>query len=301
MPKTQPRAGRDRFRDPEHKWMPDALPAWAEALADIDQSSAATRADTWRFWFPEPALLLGAQDADRLKRYVCNWVRIREPWLYAQRRRYVHLESPSLKAQHWREVLNISERTQKEAGSNNRSQQRKSDVLELLASTCGITDIDAFLASHPEWFSRDLWQTNDRDVRQLMWELFELGFRAELHQLDRYLRPLPAGSSEEKERERERELASVFPDANVLDRKYLPGMSDGLASPSAYEKATSLEALRKIMVQWPNPAVCLLEPDTERFKHSLPVFEAQIATCYTQAFFDAAGRPPILPHLYPSS
>lgn len=305
VPKSMPRASRDKFRDPAHKWMPASIPAWAEALLNIDRSSAISRTDMWRYWFPEPALLLGPLDSDRLGRYICNWTRIRGAWLYAQRRRYVDLECPSLKPQEWREILNVSDRTKKEAASgiHNRTQLRKCKTLQLLATTCGITDIDTFLSASPVWFCRDLSQTLDHDARHVMWELFDLGFRAELLQLDRYLRPLSLGHSYAKERERERELARVFPDGSILDRASLPRASDGLGSNDAHERASSLEALRKILVGWPNPPACLQEPDVNRFSDpaSLRTFEVQVAEFYAQSFFDAAGRPPILPHFYSSS
>ena len=102
---SQKRGGRDKFIDRDHPWMPAPLSAWAAAMQAVDRSGVARpSSELWGYWVPDPSLLIGPENPERVQRYVMNWLRIREGWLYL-----LGLpDTPATRvgAQWWRDYLN---------------------------------------------------------------------------------------------------------------------------------------------------------------------------------------------------
>ena len=283
--------------------MPAVLPVWSRALSEVDRSEPPP--EVWYYWLPEPALVIGSSVQDRLERYVLNWLRIREAWLYVQQQRHVHLESPALKTQQWREMLNLSEKTESESEKESRSQQRKAEALRVLAETCELTDMRAFLSAPVTWYGQEF-QISDQMCREVIWELCELGFRAELYQLDRYLGEAIPSSTKldvdpDPETEREDRIAAVFPDCRPFQLEVLPTAPAGLAALDINDRIPSLEAFRVILARWPGAPSQLSSSSVNSTMSTaeLEALEKIMVEYYVQRFFEAAGRPPILPHVFP--
>ncbi|TCD62263.1 hypothetical protein EIP91_007121 [Steccherinum ochraceum] len=287
----------------QHEWMPPSLGPWQEALKSLaDEPPRPPSA--WRFWIPEPALLLSPTNPERLQRYVENWVRIRAPWLYVQGQHHIHLEGVALSGQQWRELLNVSELNNSAVATASHSQARRVDILTVLAGTCEIEDLGRFLSSPPMWFGTPFTHTCKQQCQEVVWELFELGFRAELYQLDRFLRPPPTGALEATnfEADRQRRIAAVFQDGNLLDSHSLPPARIGLGALSVEDRVESLEALRLLMADWPD-SKAVRQIGTMTSKHAeaeLKVMESEVARFYVVTFFRCALRRPIVPHSFPT-
>ncbi|TCD64108.1 hypothetical protein EIP91_004521 [Steccherinum ochraceum] len=305
------RGGRDKFEKFNHPWMPWPLPAWQAALERVDRGQPVP-VEPWRYWLPEPALTLAPKRPDRLHRYLMNWLRIRESWLFVQGQRFSELESPALTGQQWRELLNISDSTENKAGHLNRSQKRKSDVLRILAETCEVSNVDEFLKAPVQWFGRNVSSPSDGLSRAVIWELCELGFRAELYQLDRYYDnspPTSANSEETVQRAsiREERIAAVFSDNNAFQFDHLPTAGSGLAASRIQDRLRSLEALRRIVVNWgdqrdvPDLLLRTAPLNSHMDENHLMACEEMIAKVYVNSFYLASGRAPILPHVCPVS
>ena len=71
----------------------------------VDRSGVARpSSELWGYWIPDPSLLIGPRNEERVQRYMMNWLRIREGWLYL-----LGLpDTPATRvgAQWWRDYLN---------------------------------------------------------------------------------------------------------------------------------------------------------------------------------------------------
>jgi len=98
-------------------------------------------------------------------------------------------------------------------------------------------------------------------------------------------------------------LAAVFPDGQLLRLQALPSGPSGLGAQTVRGRAESLEALRQIMCAWSTVPKNILNASSLAFHPSeqyIARMESEMARYYTQEFWELAGRPPILPHHFPS-
>lgn len=84
---------------------------------------------------------------------------------------------------------------------------------------------------------------------KIVWELYELGFRQGLQQLNHHLVHMGEASGEMYCREL---LSQVYPDRDVFVIAHLPNAHIGLVAPELSDQAPSLDALRCIFKQWPD-------------------------------------------------
>ncbi len=245
---------REKFTDCQHPLMPSCIPTWAGALAKVDFTRPAPLGDDgWAFWLPEARLVIGSEIIDRQTRYVTNWLRVREAWLYILTHHSMRdgVIGP-LKAPQWREYLNTSMLSQQEAFSKDTKKSlRKREVSTIFKGVFGVDDI---LEIQPpaEWFGRSLKNCLRDDLclyyQQIAWELCELGFRYELLQLDYWLVPIDSKDPDRhlKEHERRRLIAEVFPSDRDFVMGSLPITVDGLAAIDIEARVPHLEALRQV-------------------------------------------------------
>ncbi|THG96970.1 hypothetical protein EW026_g4962 [Hermanssonia centrifuga] len=301
---------REKFTDFQHPLMPPGCPIWVSALAKVDFSRPAPLGDNgWAFWLPEARLVIGSEMIDRQARYVMNWLRVRESWLYILTHHNMQdgVIGP-LKAPQWREYLNTSARSQQEAFSKDTKKSlRKREVAAIFKRVFGVDDI---LEIQPpdEWFGRSLKNCTPEDLRlyyqQIAWELSELGFRYELLQLDYWLVPIDNEDPDRhlKENERRRLIAEVFPSDRDFVMGSLPIAVDSLAAIAVEARVPHLEALRQVLARWPDSPPYLQKARVSDYTSSvlrIEHIEMQMARFYCQCFYEIAGRAPALPRRFP--
>ncbi|KAG2109215.1 hypothetical protein DEU56DRAFT_762466 [Suillus clintonianus] len=153
--------------------------------------------------FPEPALLIGPKLAERLQVYLANWLACCALWVgrvdHDPPRTY---PTPQL----WRDFLGTTEK---------RKQVMREFGDDVLESQGDVFSPDGVVEFRGEQFSvASLTNPSALLAQKVTWELFELGFRYELRDLDRHLarrewKDDPAG--------REQLLHGIFPgDAGLV-------------------------------------------------------------------------------------
>ena len=264
----------------------------------VDRSDLAKPApEVWGYWIPEPALLLGPQDPVRLQRYVMNWLRAQPVWLYM-------LQIPGSGAgkvatQSWRNFLNG---LPEDAKTYTKTGKRAYELKQIFGRVFSEVEMNPDAEGEVLWHGRRISVVDDHTGRRILWETFELGFRYELLALDRVMRP-PNSAADEADRSTR--LAQIFPSNSLWTVPGLPSRdSCGLFAALPHRRMRSLNALRDVLRCWPlcPPAIRQAAPlHTGDTAETIEKLEAWMALFYTQTFFDASGRAPIVPHLYPLS
>ncbi|KAF7791351.1 hypothetical protein EIP86_002365 [Pleurotus ostreatoroseus] len=301
---------RQKFQDPGHSVIPPILSSWRAASAAVELKQEVPRGDAvWRYWVPEARLVVGTEAPERLKRYVLKWLKIRDAWYYLISR---HLEYGEvlqpLKAPQWRDYLNMSDLVQKDinlAPDNKRSKQITA-VLDTFAQMLGDSNPDESVVA--KWFSDNVESLDEcawkRVLREVAWDVSEVGFRVELTELDRYLVPRSAPGDDRERIERDVLLLRVFPADRGLIIKDFPRAQDGLEATHLDKRSAYLEALRQVLSRWPgvpdNIKSCpaLTSSNSTVFVARM---EREMADYYCTTFFRVAGRAPVLPRCLPLS
>ncbi|PSS28485.1 hypothetical protein PHLCEN_2v2966 [Hermanssonia centrifuga] len=304
---------REKFQPFKHALMPPSIPVWERALASVDLSTPSPSGDAvWKFWFPEPKLVISSEVAERQMRYLMNWLRVRTAWLYIVTHRSMQdgIIGP-LKALEWREYLNSSNQSEQDIlrvqTQESKHTRRKKDVSTIFQLVLGVKSVLEIPVPR-EWFGHSLQGAPAEEAalchRQMIWELCEVAFRYELLQLDRYLVPIDEPDYERhlSEHERRRLIASVFPNDFVMTA--LPTRIDGLAALDVSTRLPYLECLQKILSRWPGAPDDICSTRIRMYASSVPRvewIEKQMAEFYCQTFYQVAGRAPILPRRFPVS
>ncbi|KAJ3556962.1 hypothetical protein NM688_g1737 [Phlebia brevispora] len=298
--------------------LPDAAPPWEEALADILRNNPKPLAAIWRYWLPQPHVVVGSQVPDRRRRYALNWLRLRPHWLSVLARletapfeaiRGAGSHAGPFKASQWREYLSISaQHTEKQLSSSanaKRSQERR----EVAAAFKELLECEVLPSDQPAmWYCQDI-QHIGLDTRQeyavyqqIAWDLFNLGFYFELLELDRHLVPQLGGQDQVEENEHRELIAAIFPSSHHLSSTCFPSSDLGITAHKMWARAKYLEAFRQVLRRWPDvPAEvrnCVPLPSipSSTLFHTV---ERKMTGFYCQKFFDVAGRAPTVPHMVP--
>lgn len=137
-------------------------------------------------------------------------------------------------------------------------------------------------------------------VQKITWELFELGFRYELRDLDRYL---ARGCWDNDAVGREQLLHGIFPGEAglVMWSESFPLENYGLWNNTFMGSLPYLENFRRLLCDWDDVPPCLTTPLTPDNYTDTKSWEVRHAATmfYVQTFFDHFGRPPIVPHSLP--
>jgi hypothetical protein len=132
--------------------------------------------------------------------------------------------------------------------------------------------------------------------QEILWELFELGFRFDLLALDHR-----AQSTEEDETDRLNRILLCFPGGGPLSVVDYGLASQGLGAPTISQRAPYLLALRDVMKHWkgdlPHQIIRPAKPVEQYSDIELRTLEHAIARFYTQIFFNHFGRAAIVPHM----
>jgi hypothetical protein len=100
--------GRDRFWEPEGRFLPPPIPAFENLLSELHRRPQ-PRTDLEPlvlYFFPDPAMLVDGGDASRQDTYLRQYVHM----LPAMRSRVLSGGGP-LRSQQWRDLLRLARRT----------------------------------------------------------------------------------------------------------------------------------------------------------------------------------------------
>lgn len=321
-----------KFREPEKDTLPVVLSSWLWALNNVSLSEKVLREGAWRYWVPEARVVVGSDGLDRQKRYVSQWLKIRDAWYYLLRCHFEHRgQLEAVKGPHWRDFLNGREETEnaskdgepphsdvvqrhapalerqgsahdetKPKGKSSRAKAKRAqerrqgtDIVHRI-----LAELKPDLSLPARWFGQEIGPLVGADwhdvARQIAWELAEVGFRFELAELDAYLVPHTSTSSVQQ---RQQLLSRVFPSDRELIPKTVPAANEGLAATDMAVRARYLEALRAVVCRWPDvpEGLRICVPFTSMASHILVADkEKELALFYCKSFFHVSGRAPIL-------
>ncbi|KAJ7020770.1 hypothetical protein C8F04DRAFT_1274606 [Mycena alexandri] len=169
------KSARDKFAPITAPEMPPSIICMENALAKVDRTSRPYTAADTRYVLPEPALFLNNNLARRYK-WLHHWKLLRDTvW-------FMLVDNPQLLApQQWRDVLEGVINTRGERGSKTyrRSREVEEIVLPVLRAS-GTENLGALPVADelvPEFTLEEM--------REIIWEVAEAGFRFELCALDR--------------------------------------------------------------------------------------------------------------------
>ncbi len=302
------------FVDPQHFLLPHTLRPWAYAMENVDEARPSLRA--LGHLIPPPRLFVTVKTTARLEGFLENWLRIRIP-LYASLKGLKKVFP--LSTQQWRDYLggaggqikNLDTGT-KVAGAKASAQAEINNLFE--AQGVRASDL-VYNWTRPIKFCDQEFgsvaDVSEGDLREIFWEMYEVGFQTELLWMDRRQCPgqtLVAPSQDAVEVIR-RCMLSRFTVHNLspLRSRLIPDYlaPAGFSTPNTFCRAPTLEAFRILLSRWPGV------PDLIRYQTPLTnpaVSEATIlavertmAQFYVQMFWESAGRPPLVPHVPPAS
>lgn len=299
---------RDKFIDKDHAIIPALLPAWRAALSEVNLNLVVPIGDDiWRYWVPEPCVVVGSSATDRLKRYVFRWLKIRDAWYHLLVRDMMRQDRlRPLKASEWRDYLNMCPHVQKEIDTapNTKRSVQIVNVMKIFRDILGPqNDDDSVSAS---WLGCDVESLEglawNRVLAEIAWDLAEVGFRFELSELDRFLVPRTTPDDDLERAEREALLSAVFPADRGLVIKTFPTTQNGLAASLSACRTAYLEALRQVLSRWPEVPEDLrncapLTSTTSVIR--VAKAEKEMALFYCTTFFRVTGRAPVLPRCVP--
>ncbi|KAI0697688.1 hypothetical protein BC835DRAFT_1413531 [Cytidiella melzeri] len=229
--------GRLKFEDKLSPRIPPLLSAWEDALVNLDTSRMVTPpSGSWGFWVPEPALVVGPANPDRVRRYMLNWLSVCEPWYYVTR---TIRHCRAMVVQWWRAYLDDG--LNPSASPQASKARNLSKVLDTLAEIFDKNNINSEDLK-PMWLGQPVISVDDNLCRDVVWELPEIGFRMDLFMLDRALHQRDCDQAVSAA-ERVQLLNQVFSGGNILHVDSIPSSDIGLASPNLVERGKCLEEL----------------------------------------------------------
>lgn len=295
---------RDKFQDFQHAFFPPCIPVWQSALRNVDQSRAApSRKESWRYWVPDAVVVVGSAMPDRLQRYTRNWLRARTAWYWilthdAMKQRDLR----PLVSQEWREYLNVRKSTAQDMTTGTETAIRKRVVVQFFQIAFGVDSIMEE-EGEPRWFGEP-WTGTPQQMQELAWELCEVGFRAELTELDSHLVPPSAleGENSHVTEVQRRDLIQRVCANRPFIPTAIPKKSEGIAADDMQDRAASLEALRRLMCRWPGvpdriKSFARISSSTPQ--HELLQVEKALAAHYVQTFWEVSGRAATIPRKVP--
>ncbi|KAG6875823.1 hypothetical protein C0992_002164, partial [Termitomyces sp. T32_za158] len=296
--------GRNKFEDPIDPILPPSIPAWRDALLQIDQSKpnfadSDVLGSDFGYAFPEPASFIAFEKRERRNVALCSWLRYRNAFIY--RLLSEQFEGRPMSGKAWRDILSLDwlERpsstdkqpckTDSEKISKNSSRlQRLTDFLESCLRTDGLT-LNEIERGRESWNGKPFAALEDKDLEEILWELAELNFRQEFLALDLRIH----GS--DPDFIRQRRISGCFPGQQLLPIP-LSEANHGIASYDEEERCRYLLEMQRVVRDWPGEKAEILKVDSLRWRsRDIEDLETAVACFYTQTFFDYFRRAPIVP------
>lgn len=276
---------------------PPQIPVWSETLAKVDRRVEPK--GRIEYFVPEPALIIGPKDPKSRRRYLFNWVKGRDPWLYIMT--HSAFKQKPIHQQWWRNYLNHTNLHEASSGTTHTAKE-KAEVLTLFqaisAESPGAIHGDEVL------FFGKPFSSTEAYCREVLWKVFDMGFRLELLALDRVLVPAPSVMSHQSqvfEYERHDLISQVFSNDGLLRVASLPTENCGLAAENIADRLPALEAFRIVLVRWPGVpqllctrkfAKAVVEPDLLDLERCAVKF-------YLDTFYFHSSRAALVPHRFP--
>ncbi|KAF7330154.1 hypothetical protein MSAN_02465400 [Mycena sanguinolenta] len=284
-PNPNAKTARDKFMPLDRPEMPSIITAWAAALAAIDRSCPPSCGVDLpqRYVLPEPALLASPEDELRRRTYYHHYRLMRDALMF-------RLADPTvppvlLSTQEWRDVLQGKVIAQGKAGT--RAQQRSATVEDLLRpafEACGIDALTEFLVP-----PNVVPPIHLHSAKELLWELAEMNFRYEFLALDARASGL----------DRPDECRRCFAGNGMIGLDFRESQR-GLAAAAVMDRLPYLLCAAGLMRDWSVPCERPQEIDsaTKRIEwdaREVRLLERQVATFYTQSFYEVFGRAAVIP------
>ena len=289
---------RDKFVEGVHPLFPPQIPVWTECLALVDQHD--TTLGQIGYFVPEPALLVGPSDVSRQLRYITNWLRAKDPWLHIVTHS-VYKQGP-IHQQWWSNYLNHLYLNEPVDASTH-SGKEKAKVFALFRALSPNDNVE-LSQGDAQFHGQPFTSLNQvRMCQEILWEVYEMGFRLELLELDRRIRPSPSTlySRQGFEYERLNHISEIFGGGGTIRLEALPATNRGLASENPVDRVPALESFRQVLVRWPGVPPRLVQGRfTRQMPHqSIEELERVAVQFYLQQFFVHSSRAAIVPHRYP--
>ena len=307
---TQPNRNKwDDLRCPEN---PESIGFWTSAFQKVDKDPKRIKQGhvDRGYRFPEPAILVTPASPERKKLFIANWLTARPLWIsHVDHNPPQKFPSPQI----WRDFLNSipSEESMTGASSSTgvltaaatRKRTAKDlfgeDLLDVQGATWAIGNT---LEWRGQTISVDsLSDPPARLMRLILWELYELNFRYELLALDQVM---ACTLWKESLEDRRNLLYGIFPEDEgfVMWSSPVPEEGGGMWGRRFKDIFPYVEKFRELLSCWEGAPARLSAPlDASTFDANV-YFQVLQPACdfYVQTFFDHFGRPPVVPHRFPS-
>lgn len=280
--------------------MPPPINVWKNALENVIRHSPVVHSTyngtDLAYLFPETAGMAVLHGRPKFLAMIKTWLRYRPAIIYRMTRN--DSDAKPMAPQAWKNLL-LSEwlhptiATKNEARLNNLK-----DFLQNCLDEDGVTvPLDVDTTVEPSWRGKPASQLGDPDYQEILWEINELNFRFELLALDSRL------SKNKNYLDRQRLIESCFPGCStgsllVVD---LEKANHGLAHDSVDERSIYTQALREVMKFWGDdlPPLIATKHKAAWPRAEFNELEQQMATLYTQAFYDSFRRAATIPRYLP--
>ncbi|KAG7086297.1 hypothetical protein E1B28_002261 [Marasmius oreades] len=304
----KPQAERDKFAEICGPSSPDIPDVWVEALGAIDKTRRPKKSDVANggYAFPDPGMVLFAPQ-EKQHRLLRSWLQFRSILIF----RHTMKPCPASSAwspRQWQLLLAMTDEHPSKAGSY--VAQERSVVQDLLGQCLknyGLTHVKVE-PHHITWrnhrHSIDF-LSNPKNIKEIIWEVYELNFRFELRALDSKLRGTIDMPSEVDQGDFFRsEVKECFPDATSVGHQSCVDFNTadcGLAARELKDRAVYFLKFCKLLKSWPggSRAEKILSGRREAGDFSefeLEEMERWATRFYCQTFYENFGRPPVLPH-----
>ncbi|RDB25590.1 hypothetical protein Hypma_006943 [Hypsizygus marmoreus] len=299
---------RNKFTEISSPFCPPPILTWSEALARVDRDrhhlKFAVHPSDAGYVFPDPGLVLGVSDIQKLPKYIHTWLKYRQALLF--RMSSQGASAAPVSSQLWRTLLNYGRDALDGLEGTGKFQQRRQQVVEILGNCLGDTDLHlgSSTMSMTSWRGHQLPSSelpSQRIIHEVIWELFELNFRFEFVGLDS--RACSEGGDNLEVRQHL--IMACFPgrhggsllvaDVEAGDR--------GLAAVSWKDRAPYLLAMLRVVKSWsgcpPLLAGAASKHVEELSEKDVQVVEEAVTKFYSQSFFNYFARAAIVPHRLP--
>ncbi|KAJ3475398.1 hypothetical protein NLI96_g11862 [Meripilus lineatus] len=238
---TREGVNRNPFIDPAHPTMPSVPGVWAMAMSQ--SSDGITPLRKFNYLFPDPALFVTASPT-RQDLFFMTWLGLRVAWVSLHE--HFHEEVRPFSSQMWD------------------SQTAFDHIFDIqgLGNASINFDSTAYYRHH-EFARGDQIPLPLR--REILWEIYQLGFRSELLTLDRHLCPSThstVSSCQGDEFVRRQQVERVCGSLPNMAASAWGDDAMVISSPSIRDRAPALEAFRQVLVRWPSCPLGLIQSDS---------------------------------------